>query len=64
MDVAVSDLGVYSVLDEGRGKVFTYDAEGNLLYIFGGDDGNQPLRQPVSIAYSGDDLIICDKQDG
>lgn len=64
VDVAVSDLGVYSVLDEGRGKVFTYDAEGNLLYIFGGDDGNQPLRQPVSIAYSGDDLIICDKQDG
>ena len=61
-DVAVSDGGLYSLLDAARCKVFTYDQEGNLLYIFGGDDGSDPLKQPVSIAYAGDCLIVCDKE--
>ncbi len=34
-DVVVHDLGVYSVLDSNRGRVFTYDSNGNLLYVFG-----------------------------
>ncbi|MCQ2506292.1 MAG: NHL repeat-containing protein [Lachnospiraceae bacterium] len=36
VDVAVRDKGIYSLLDNKRGRIFTYDSEGNLLYIFGG----------------------------
>lgn len=35
-DVVYRGDGIYSLLDRKRGRVFTYDHEGNLLYIFGG----------------------------
>jgi hypothetical protein len=36
IDVAYRGNGIYSLLDRRRGRVFTYDHEGNILYIFGG----------------------------
>lgn len=36
IDVVVREKGIYSVIDSTRGRIFTYDHEGNLLYIFGG----------------------------
>lgn len=36
VDVVYHGKGIYSLLDSKRGRVFTYDHEGNLLYIFGG----------------------------
>jgi len=35
IDVKVRDGGMFSVLDRKRGRIFTYDNEGNILYIFG-----------------------------
>jgi hypothetical protein len=35
VDIAVYPSGIYSILDRYRSKVFTYDQEGNLLFIFG-----------------------------
>lgn len=35
-DVVYRGHGIYSLLDRKRGRIFTYDHEGNLLYIFGG----------------------------
>ena len=35
-DVAVDTNGNYTCLDTTRGKAFTYDASGNLLFVFGG----------------------------
>lgn len=35
-DVVYRGHGIYSLLDRKRGRIFTYDKEGNLLYIFGG----------------------------
>ncbi len=35
-DVVYRGHGIYSFLDRKRGRIFTYDHEGNLLYIFGG----------------------------
>ena len=35
VDVTVSDSGVYSCLDSNQGRVFTYNSNGDLLYIFG-----------------------------
>lgn len=67
--IAVNDYGVYTVVDSKMGKLFTYDYEGNLLYISGQplyismDKGQQidTLSNPVAIAYHGDDILILDK---
>lgn len=34
-DICVREGGLYSVLDSAKGRVFTYDFDGNLLYVFG-----------------------------
>ena len=39
-DVSSGPNGVWSILDEKRAKIYTYDRSGNLLYIFG-DTGEQ-----------------------
>ena len=36
VDVVYREKGIYSLLDSKRGRIITYDHEGNLLYIFGG----------------------------
>lgn len=60
--IAVNDYGVYSVTDEKTGRFFTYDDEGNLLYISAGT-GNElnDLKNPVAIHYQGENIIILDK---
>lgn len=35
MDVYAGENGMFSILDANRGRVFTYDNTGMLLYIFG-----------------------------
>lgn len=60
-DVVCLDNGTYSLLDSKRGRVFTYDHEGNLLYIFGGL-GSQTgtFSVPVAIEKFGDMLLVMD----
>lgn len=36
IDVCVRNYGIYTVLDSQRGRAFTYDNDGNLLFVFGG----------------------------
>ena len=62
-DVVVRDKGIYSILDTRRGRVFTYDHEGNLLYIFGGL-GSQAgtFRIPVAVEVIGDRILVLDSQ--
>ena len=64
-DVVYRDSGIYSCLDKKRGRVFTYDHEGNLLYIFGGL-GTQTgtFRLPVAIENIDSDLIVLDATSG
>jgi DNA-binding beta-propeller fold protein YncE len=61
VDVVYRGKGIYSLLDSRRGRVFTYDREGNLLYIFGGL-GSQAgtFRQPVSIEALGSRIAVLD----
>jgi hypothetical protein len=35
-DVCINKSGIYSVLDVNMNRVFTYDSDGNLMYVFGG----------------------------
>src|SRR5690625_5098314 len=59
-----SDLeyGVYSALDYKRGRIFTYDEDGNLLYVFG-QIGEQrgTFRSPVALARINEDILVLDK---
>ncbi|PWV99543.1 hypothetical protein DFQ01_114122 [Paenibacillus cellulosilyticus] len=62
VDVAVSDYGVYALLDKTMGRVFLYNFDGDLMNIFGGS-GNLKgdLKEPTAIAWAGDRLIVTDK---
>lgn len=62
IDVALGPAGMWSIIDEKRSKIFTYDQDGNLLYIFG-DKGSQlgNIANIQSISYKGDELLILDK---
>ncbi len=61
VDVVYREKGVYSLLDFKRGRIFTYDNEGNLLYIFGGLGTQEgTLTNPVAIEYAGDRILALD----
>ena len=61
IDVTYRGNGMYSLLDSRRGRIFTYDYEGNLLYIFGGM-GQQAgtFRQPTAIAAQYNRVLALD----
>ncbi|WP_058302663.1 NHL repeat-containing protein [Gorillibacterium timonense] len=62
VDIKVLGDGMYSALDSTQGRVFTYDNEGDLLYVFGGK-GNQlgTLKTPVAVEKSGESMIVLDR---
>lgn len=60
-DVVYRGNGIYSLLDRKRGRVFTYDHEGNLLYIFGGLGTQEgTFSTPVAIEQWGDRILVLD----
>ena len=62
VDIAVRDSGIFSILDLQRGRIFTYDGVGNLLYVFGGIGFTQNLFQsPVAIEVVGDEILVLDR---
>ncbi len=65
VDVALTEDGVYSALDSTGCKIFTYDQEGNLMYIFGGS-GTQVgvFQRPSALDYKGTDLLVLDSSTG
>ncbi|MBO5312390.1 MAG: YIP1 family protein [Clostridia bacterium] len=62
-DVTSGPDGVWSIIDSKRSKVYTYDSDGNLLYIFG-DKGSQfgNLERSASITYQGTNILVLDEQ--
>lgn len=64
VDIAVNDSGNrYTAIDSARGHIFTYDTEGNLLYICGElGDKTTSMKQPSSVTYYNDDFIVTDTQ--
>ena len=64
VDVCINDYDVYTIIDDQRCKVFTYDNEGNMLFCFGGK-GTQygTFQKPVAVSYfHGDQICILDKR--
>ncbi|MBQ8684097.1 MAG: DUF1282 family protein [Clostridia bacterium] len=66
VDITQDERGNYYALDGKRGRIFAYDEEGNLLFIFGGLKTAQQgsFEQPSAILYHEDTIYILDKSYG
>jgi len=65
IDVALNDKGMYTLLDSKRNKLFTYDEDGNLLYVFAGTGRQDGLfTRAVAISYLRDDILVLDSLTG
>lgn len=64
-DIKATKEGSYYALDVLRGRIYTYDEEGKLLYIFGGI-GSQAgtFKIPVAVDQAGDDMVVLDQGTG
>ena len=61
IDVKVRDGGMFSVLDRKRGRIFTYDNEGNILYIFGGMGTQEgTFKLPTALETYRDNIYVLD----
>jgi len=63
VDAAVGPEGTWSIIDQKRSKIFTYDEDGNLLFAFG-DKGEQlgNTKKLVSITYLDNDIVVLDEE--
>ena len=65
VDIVARGNGMYSVLDSTRGRLFTYDSEGNLLYVIGGTGNVMGMGHfPVAVEVLDDSILILDRQRG
>lgn len=62
IDVAMGPEETWTIIDEKRSKIYTYDADGKLLFAFG-DTGYQlgNISSIEAVAYQGDRMLILDK---
>ncbi|MBP3334105.1 MAG: hypothetical protein J6M35_08690 [Clostridia bacterium] len=65
VSIAMGDEGTYSIIDEKRSKVYTYNEQGDLLFAFGDKPGNNgaqigEFNKVSSITYQGEDMIVLD----
>ncbi len=66
VDITQDGRGNYYALDGKRGRIFAYDEEGNLLFIFGGLKTAQQgsFQEPSAILYHEDNIYVLDKSYG
>ena len=62
VDVAMGPEETWSIIDQKRSRIFTYDKNGNLLHAFG-DNGTQlgNLKMANAIVYQGTSMLVLDK---
>ena len=58
-------MGYITALDETRGRVFVYDDESNLMFIFGGL-GEQlgTFSRPTAVEKIDNDILVLDREEG
>ena len=63
VSIAMGPEGTYSIVDDKRSKIYTYNDQGELLFVFG-DKGSQlgSISKVSSIAYQGDKMLVLDSQ--
>ena len=62
IDAAVGPEDTWSIIDEKRNRIYTYDFDGNLLFAFG-DKGTMlgNLGSIEAVAYQGTNMLVLDK---
>ncbi|WP_235600022.1 hypothetical protein [Alkalihalobacillus trypoxylicola] len=62
IDISVADHEIYSVLDARRGRIFTYNGDGHLMYVFG-SIGNKvgQFHTPIAIERNADQFLVLDR---
>ena len=62
IDAAVGPENTWSIIDEKRNRIYTYDFDGNLLFAFG-DNGTMlgNLGSIEAVAYQGETMLVLDK---
>ena len=63
VDVAVGPEKTWTIIDQKRSKAYTYDFDGNLLFIFGDTGqqiGNISSGGLVGVAYQDDKMLLLD----
>lgn len=63
VDIALGPEGTWSIIDQKRQRIFTYDEDGNLLFAFG-DKGSQlgNITMVQAIEYADSNLLVLDKE--
>ncbi|MHB8962397.1 MAG: YIP1 family protein [Saccharofermentanales bacterium] len=65
VDVSVDRNGNINVLDQQNNRVFQYDKEGLLLFVFGGSGFQSgTFQSPVAISQLGDKILVLDSKKG
>lgn len=64
-DVVYRGQGIYSAIDTTRGRIFTYDDEGDLLYIFGGMGSQKgTFKGPIALEEKDGKILVLDSARG
>lgn len=65
VDVSVDLDGNINVLDQQNNRVFQYDKEGLLLFVFGGSGFQSgTFQSPVALSRLGDQILVLDSKKG
>ncbi len=66
VDIAVSENGLFTILDQYNCKLYTYDSDSNLLGAFGAPGEQEGLFEiPTAISYNMEgDLLVLDAEKG
>lgn len=65
VDVVYRGNGIYSFVDYTRGRIFTYDDEGDLLYVFGGRGSQEgTFKSPAALEVKDDKILALDAYRG
>lgn len=60
--VDTHDSGMFLCLDGARSRVFAYNEDGRLLFVFGGQGDRQGyFRSPVDVRFVGQQIIVLDQ---
>ncbi|NLK74268.1 MAG: hypothetical protein GX288_03130 [Clostridiales bacterium] len=61
IDVGLGPNKIYSLLDSYKGRIFTYNNDGILLYVFGNKGSKKGNTQiPIAIDYIGNNILVLD----
>lgn len=63
-DITTLENDVYVCMDQNRGRLFGYDDQGHIMFVFGGNSSmNGYFKRASAIEHMGRDLLVLDSMD-